>query len=105
MKCDVEVTDEFVAWFETLDGDEQQAVGAAIDTLEESGPGLGRPLVDTISNSRHHNMKELRPLGTFFRILFVFDPRRSVILLLGGDKQGRWNGLVCREYPTCRPNL
>ena len=56
----------------------------------ESGPARGRPLVDTIAMSRHANMKELRSPGGFLRILFAFDPRRSAILLIGGNKKGRW---------------
>jgi hypothetical protein len=36
-------------------------VAAAIDMLAETGPALGRPLVDRVKGSRHHNMKELRP--------------------------------------------
>lgn len=37
-------------------------------------------------------MKELRAaLGGALRVLFMFDPRRQVILLLGGDKSGSWN--------------
>ena len=35
-------------------------------------------------------MKELRPT-TSIRILFAFDPRRTTILLLGGDKRGSWD--------------
>jgi hypothetical protein len=60
----------------------------AIDALAEGGPGLGRPLVDTIHGSTIANLKELRP-GTV-RILFVFDPWRSSILLVAGDKAGQW---------------
>jgi hypothetical protein len=36
----------------------------AIDTLADVGPGLGRPLVDTIHGSSIANRKELRP-GTW----------------------------------------
>ena len=39
-------------------------------------------------------MKELRPPsadGSEIRILFVFDPWRSAILLVAGDKSGQWN--------------
>ena len=37
-------------------------------------------------------MKELRAAkGGALRVLFMFDPRRQVILLLGGDKSGEWN--------------
>lgn len=53
---------------------------------------LGRPRVDLIKGSRHKNMKELRiSSGGALRILFAFDPRRTAILLLGGDKSGQWN--------------
>ncbi len=30
-------------------------------------------------------------LGGTIRILFAFDPRRTAILLVGGDKAGQWN--------------
>jgi hypothetical protein len=60
---------------------------SAIDTLADVGPGLGRPLVDTIHGSSIANLKELRP-GTV-RILFAFDPWRDSILLVAGDKAGR----------------
>jgi len=46
--------------------------------------------VDTISSSRHANMKELRPPKGNVRILFGFGPRRAAILLIGGDKTNRW---------------
>ncbi|MFI1193014.1 type II toxin-antitoxin system RelE/ParE family toxin [Micromonospora sp. NPDC020750] len=68
-------------------------VGAAIDMVTQEGPALGRPLVDHIKTSRHKNMKELRPGGSGdseVRILFCFDPKRSAILLMAGDRNGRW---------------
>lgn len=34
-----------------------------------------------------------------FRILFVFDPRRSAVLLLGGDKSGEWNRWYRQAVP------
>jgi len=37
-------------------------------------------------------MKELRSFGGHLRALFVFDPRRAAIVLLGGDKCGDWSG-------------
>lgn len=61
----------------------------ALDALAEGGPGLGRPLVDTIHGSVMANLKELRPGSV--RILFAFDPWRSSILLVAGDKAGQWN--------------
>ena len=37
-------------------------------------------------------MKELRASrGGALRVLFAFDPLRSAILLLGGDKSGQWD--------------
>jgi hypothetical protein len=86
----IEGTDEFTAWFMTLGQADDRAVSAAIEKLEEHGPALGRPLVDTVKGSRHHNMKELRPRGGSIRILFAFNPLRTAILLIGGDKRGRW---------------
>ncbi len=93
----VEYTDEFGQWWDTLAPDEQQGIDAAVGLLEERGPGLDRPLVDTIEGSRHPNMKELR-VGTT-RILFAFDPRRTAILLVGGDKRGRWQEFYERTIP------
>ena len=79
---------EVSAWILDLPDDTYDRVEAAIDMLAEAGPGLGRPLVDTITGSRHQNMKELR-VGTC-RILFAFDPERNAILLVAGDKRGNW---------------
>jgi hypothetical protein len=88
---EVEVTDQFNEWWEGLTADQQDSVTDRVDLLAESGPGLGRPVVERVHSSRHHNMKELRAAkGGALRVLFMFDPRRQVILLLGGDKSGQW---------------
>lgn len=47
-------------------------------------------MAHTVSESRHPNMKELRPRCGNIRVLFAFDPRRMAILLIGSDKTGRW---------------
>ena len=99
MAWEIEYTDEFGAWWEELDRATRRRIISAVEVLEERGPGLGRPLVDTISGSRHANMKELRPIGGGIRILFAFDPRRMAILLLGGDKTGRWNQWYIEMIP------
>lgn len=89
---EVEYTDQFEEWWHSLQDVQQDAVAAAVEILEDSGPSLGRPLGDTIKGSRHSNMKELRPGTTgILRVLFAFDPRRHAILLIGGDKTGRWH--------------
>ena len=62
--------------------------------LKEEGPALGRPLVDTIKGSVLSNLKELRPGSagtTEVRLLFVFDPDRQAVILVGGDKAGNWS--------------
>jgi hypothetical protein len=71
----------------------------AIDELEERGPALGRPFVDTIKGSRHHNMKELRSIGGNIRVLFAFDPKRHAVLLIGGDKTDRWQRWYEKNIP------
>ena len=89
---EVEVTDEFSDWWQGLTDDQQTSLTDRVDLLVERGPNLGRPVVDRIQTSRHHNMKELRAAQAgALRVLFMFDPRRQVILLLGGDKSGEWN--------------
>jgi hypothetical protein len=89
---EVEVTDQFSEWWVSLTPDQQESVADRVDLLAERGPDLGRPVVDRIQESRHHNMKELRASQSgMLRVLFMFDPRRQIVLLLGGDKTGRWN--------------
>jgi hypothetical protein len=79
-----------------------QLVNQAILILERNGPAEGRPLVDSITASRIANMKELRPPSSGrseIRILLVFDPWRSAILLVAGDKSGQWD----KWYRTAIP--
>ncbi len=86
----VEYTDEFEKWWSELSSNEQVDLAASIRLLEAIGPTLGRPHADTVRHSRHPNMKELRTQssGKPLRTFFAFDPRRSAILLVGGDKTG-----------------
>jgi hypothetical protein len=98
--------DEAVAaWFLDLadtDPATAELIEAAIDKLADDGPTLGRPLVDRIKGSRHHNMKELRPGSagsTEVRILFAFDPQRQAILLVAGDKSGSWSSWYAVNVP------
>lgn len=75
---------------------------AAIELLEEQGPHLGRPIVDTVVNSRHKNMKELRPGSSGrseLRVLFAFDTERQAILLVAGDKAGNWSRWYKKNIP------
>ncbi|WP_410605043.1 type II toxin-antitoxin system RelE/ParE family toxin [Amycolatopsis sp. lyj-90] len=96
MKWEIELHDEVDRWFGALcreDPGSADRVEEAIDMLASEGPQLGRPLVDRISGSRRHNLKELRPASagrSEIRILFVFDPARKAVLLVAGDKAGNW---------------
>ena len=73
---DVEYTDEFGAWWETLPEAVQESLAHDIDVLAAVGPGLGRPEVDTVKGSRYPNMNELRTqhAGEPIRTFFAFDP-------------------------------
>ncbi|GAB6060015.1 type II toxin-antitoxin system RelE/ParE family toxin [Desulfonatronum parangueonense] len=68
----------------------QDEVRANAGLLEEFGPALGRPKVDTLRGSAFPNMKELRFdwMNGIWRIAFAFDPQRKAILLMSGDKRG-----------------
>ncbi len=96
----VDYTDQFESWWNELSADEQERVTAAVELLEQFGPSLGRPTVDTLEGSRHANMKELRPRGRHLRVLFAFDPRRTAILLCGGDKSGLWSAWYAQAIPV-----
>jgi hypothetical protein len=87
---EIEFTDEFARWWEVLSADEQDSVRDSVKLLEFAGPLLARPHVDTLKGSKHANMKELRTqhAGDPLRVFFAFDPRRSAILLVGGNKTG-----------------
>jgi len=94
--------DGFLDELYETDPDTHRLVNQAILVLERNGPAEGRPLVDTIAASQIPNMKELRPPSgarTEIRILFVFDPWRSAVLLIAGDKSGQWS----RWYRTAIP--
>lgn len=78
-------------------------VSAAITAVESEGPSLGRPLVDTIKGSALANLKELRPgsaAASEVRLLFVFDPHRNAVFLVGGDKAGNWSGWYKTAVPA-----
>jgi hypothetical protein len=76
--------------FETLSEAVQDALLASVRLLREFGPSLGRPEVDTLKGSKFSNMKELRfrADGGVWRVVFAFDPVRTAILLVAGDKSG-----------------
>lgn len=86
----VEYTDEFGEWFATLVEAVQDDVDRSVGLLEAKGPQLPFPHSSGIEGSRHAHMRELRVQsgGEPYRIFYAFDPRRTAILLIGGNKTG-----------------
>jgi len=87
---EIERTDQIAERINSLDDDAREAILKNLIISKEIGPNLGRPYVDTIKQSRHKNMKELRIQNKtrLYRIFFMFDLDRKAILLIGGDKRG-----------------
>lgn len=96
-------TDKYEEWFDGLDEDEQEDVAAVVLNLKRLGPHLHRPYADTLRESKHSNMRELRiqHRGHPYRVLYAFDPERRGVLLVGGEKTGqderRWYAEKIRE--------
>ena len=90
MSWDVAIGDEFEPEFDRLPEDVKTEILALGRLLQQFGPQLGRPRVDTLKGSRHSNMKELRfsAAGGEWRVAFAFDTKRQAILLVAGDKSG-----------------
>jgi hypothetical protein len=91
---DVEFTNEFGDWWESLAEEEQESVAVYVELLKQKGPSLRYPHSSGIAGSRHTHMRELRVQhgGRPYRVLYAFDPLRVALLLIGGDKTGddRW---------------
>ena len=87
---EIEYTDEFGRWWEILSEKEQISIAASIGLLEKLGPNLKFPYSSGIQNSQVSHMRELRiqHSGRPYRVLYAFDPRRTALLLIGGDKTG-----------------
>ena len=94
MAYEVNVTDVFRDWYEDLSAPEQDSVEYVVNRLIAAGPALSFPYSSGIRGSRFSRMRELRiqHQGRPYRVLYAFDPWRSALLILGGDKTGddRW---------------
>jgi hypothetical protein len=94
----VVVHEELEPWLVGLPDEDWERVSAAVSTLENLGPAARRPLVGTLTGSRLRNLRELRTGA--IRILFVFDPDRDAILLVGADKSTQgWSRWYTRAIP------
>jgi hypothetical protein len=90
----VDFHDDFVPEFRALQTEVQNDLLAVVKLLEQFGPRLGRPRVDTLNGSRHHNLKEIRfdAADGVWRFAFAFDPKRRAIIICGGNKSGGSEG-------------
>ncbi len=74
---------------------EQDDVALSVRHLVEFGPALGFPHSSKVTTSRYPQMRELRTQsgGRPLRTLYAFNPLRTAVLLIGGDKtgDGRWD--------------
>jgi hypothetical protein len=102
---EVLVVEPALSWLHELRRTDRRTlvlISQAIDALSIEGPALGRPLVDTVKGSSLSNLKELRPGSagaSEVRLLFVFDPQRQAVILVGGDKSGNWRGWYRTAIP------
>lgn len=94
VEWEVLFTDEFGEWWDGLTAAEQEDVNAYVILLQKEGPKLPFPYSSGVEGSKYSHMRELRVqhAGRPYRVLYAFDPNRSAILLIGGDKTGddRW---------------
>ena len=93
--------DEFDVEFDALSRDVQDNLLAAAKAVQIAGPKAGRPHVDTLSGSKHANMKELRFTAhggrEIWRAAFAFDRDRAAIVLVAGEKQGEKQALFYKR--------
>ena len=90
------------SWVLGLDDETYHLVAAAITRLESNGPTLGRPTRrpdQRLSPSQHEGTAPRLGGSQRVRILFAFDPKRRAILLVAGDKAGRWKQWYTQHIP------
>jgi hypothetical protein len=89
MRWTVVLANEFEKDYAALNPDVQDELLSRLKLLQQFGPNLGRPNVDTLDDSSFPNMKELRfRLDGLWRFAFAFDTNRQAVVLVGGDKAG-----------------
>ena len=88
----VDSSDEYDAWFLTLDEKCKEDVLQRVLLLQQYGPNLSRPYADVLHGSKKlSNLKELRNQTQkhLLRVAYYFDSARNAFLLTGGDKKGK----------------
>src|SRR2546423_12737582 len=92
----VEIGDEFEPEFDALHEDVRIEILALTRLLQQFGPQLGRPRVDTLNGSRHANMKELRfsaADGEWRGAVALFTQRQTNPPVAGGKFGGCAKGI------------
>jgi len=91
MPWSVEIHPDLASELRSLPRSVRQELGAHVGLIEQFGPALGRPAVDTLEGSSVANLKELRfsAGGSVWRVAFAFDGNRVAVLLVAGDKDGK----------------
>lgn len=97
MAYEIVILDDCEKWMQSLPQKDRNRLVARVDLLAEQGAALTRPVVDTVTGSRHSNMKELR--SGKLRVLFAFDPKQQAVLIIGGDKEDRWQAWYRENIP------
>lgn len=87
------MVEEVCTWLHGLRRDDRELshqVADVIQTVLDEGPGLGRPLVDSLSGAKAKaiRLKEMRAVGTI-RIAFVYHGG-TILLLLAVSRYERW---------------
>lgn len=90
-RCKIVASKQVARWYRGLNDRDALSIKRAIDALATEGRALHRPRGARIFGSRHRDMRELRSVGGNLRVLYTFRNGRAV-LLVGGDKTGRWKG-------------
>ncbi|MEK0179335.1 MAG: addiction module toxin RelE [Oscillatoriales cyanobacterium] len=90
MTWNIDFHSDFYSEFTEFPTDVRLELLAKLTLLQVFGPNLKRPHVDTLNGSTYTNRSELRfqAADGVWRVAFAFDPSRSAILLVAGDKSG-----------------
>jgi hypothetical protein len=91
-KWKVSFHDEFDPEFDAFSQEVKDELLSSALAVKQLGPQADRPLVGTLENPKHPNMKELRFKANngaeIWRAAFAFDPNRHAIVLVAAAKQG-----------------
>ena len=83
---DVEYTDQFAEWWQHLSEEQQVALDAMVQVLEQHGPALGPPYSVQVATLANPNVLQLRvPFGEeTLCVLYLADEWRQTLVLLAG---------------------